>query len=141
MSSSAQLRKAIKMISRREGIWDRDGDEEEEAEVMAYQLLVGSLLVRDGWVGANDESKQGRVRRHLQVFFGRLESTKFACFLLKGSTENEYPTVAQLFSDFLKRHMYFFDFFKTDFAQNLKRFLYKRYFVIFPCDHPNSQKT
>ena len=64
VSSSAQSRKAIKMISRREGIWDRDGDEEEEAEVMAYQLLVGSLLVRDGGVGANDESKQGRVRRH-----------------------------------------------------------------------------
>ena len=64
MSSSAQSRKAIKMISRREGIWDRDGDEEEEAEVMAYQLLVGSLLVRDGGVGPNDESKQGRVRRH-----------------------------------------------------------------------------
>ena len=64
VSSSAQSRKAIKMISRREGIWDRDGDKEEEAEVMAYQLLVGSLLVRDGGVGANDESKQGRVLRH-----------------------------------------------------------------------------
>ena len=66
MSSSAQSRKAIKMMSRREGIWDKDGedDDEEEDEVMAYQLLVGSLLVRDGGVGANDESKQGRVRRH-----------------------------------------------------------------------------
>ena len=67
MSSSAQSRKAIKMISRREGIWDKDGDgdeEEEEDEVMADQLLVGSLLVRDGGVGANDESKQGRVLRH-----------------------------------------------------------------------------
>ena len=67
MSSSAQSRKAIKMINRREGIWDKDGDgdeEEEEDEVMADQLLRGSLLVRDGGVGANDESKQGRVRRH-----------------------------------------------------------------------------
>ena len=55
------------MMRRREGIWDKDGDgdeEEEEDEVMADQLLVGSLLVRDGGVGANDESKQGRVRRH-----------------------------------------------------------------------------
>ena len=53
------------MNSRREGIWEKDGDEEEEEdEVMADQLLVGSLLVRDGGVGANDESKQGRVRRH-----------------------------------------------------------------------------
>ena len=66
MSSSAQSRKAIKMMSRREGIWDKDGeDDEEEEEVMADQLLVrGSLLVRDGGIGANDESKQGRVRRH-----------------------------------------------------------------------------
>ena len=62
MSSSAQSRKAIKMMSRREGIWDKDGEDDDE--VMAYQFLVGSLLVRDGGVGANDESKQGRVRRH-----------------------------------------------------------------------------
>ena len=61
MSSSAQSRKAIKMMSRREGIWDKDSEDD---EVMAYQLLVGSLLVRDGGVGANHESKQGRVRRH-----------------------------------------------------------------------------
>ena len=68
MSSSAQSRKAIKMISRREGIWDKDGEddeeEEEDDEVMADQLLRKLLLVRDGRVGANDESKQGRVRRH-----------------------------------------------------------------------------
>ena len=57
MSSSAQSRKAIKMISRREGIWDKDGDgdEEEEDEVMADQLLRGSLLVRDGGVVAYTE--------------------------------------------------------------------------------------
>ena len=29
-----------------------------------HQLLRGSLLVRDGGEGANDESKQGSVRRH-----------------------------------------------------------------------------
>ena len=46
------------MISRRQGIWDKDGDgdeEEEEDEVMADQLLRGSLLVRDGGVGAYTE--------------------------------------------------------------------------------------
>ena len=66
MSSSAQSRKAIKMINRREGIWNKDGngDNNEEDEVMADQLLRKLLLVRDGGVGANDESKQGRVRRH-----------------------------------------------------------------------------
>ena len=53
------------MNSRRDGTWDEDDeDEEEDDEVMADQLLGGSLLVRDGGEGANDESKQGRIRRH-----------------------------------------------------------------------------
>ena len=53
------------MNSRREGTWDeKDEDEEEDDEVMADQLLGGSLLVRDGGEGANEEPKQGRIRRH-----------------------------------------------------------------------------
>ena len=46
------------MNSRREGTWDEDDeDEDEDDEVMADQLLGGSLLVRDGGEGANDDSK------------------------------------------------------------------------------------
>ena len=48
---------------------DQDEDEEDVEEEDhdgdgCHQLLWGRLLVRDGGVGADDESKQGSVRRH-----------------------------------------------------------------------------
>ena len=82
----------IKIVRMRgEAEEEADYEDEKEDEVMTDQLLWSHLLVRDGGVGANDESKQGRVRRHplTWVFFARLGSAKFACYLFKGSAENE----------------------------------------------------
>ena len=51
----------------------------------------------------------------LQVFFGRLESTKSACFLLEGFAENEYSSSDDF--RFLEMSQVFLRFVRSDFAQ------------------------